>query len=135
MKPRTVLLFVASLLCATALVPTVLHAAQMSTLKHSPIVVDIDWFSECVAPSACPSNVQACNSPTLRCSYCSTARTSGECNRGALSSCAESSGPAGSCGSAVSGTCLNGPCEPLDGTVPGISCMVTSCNDTNNVSW
>jgi hypothetical protein len=135
MKPGTVLLFIASLLCATALTPTVLNAAQMSTLKQSPIVVDIDWFSECVAASACPSNVQACNSPTLRCSYCSTARTSGECNRGALSSCAESSGPAGYCGSAVSGICGGGTCTPLAGTVPSISCLITSCNDTNAVSW
>lgn len=135
MKPGTLLLFVASILCATALTPTVLQAAQLATLKKPAILVDLDWFSECVAASACPSRVQACASPTLRCSYCSTARTSGECNRGAWSSCAESSGPAGFCGSAVSGICSGGICTPLGGTVPSISCMITSCNDTTGVAW
>ena len=33
MKPGTVLLFVASILCATALTPTVLQAAQLATVK------------------------------------------------------------------------------------------------------
>ena len=129
MKPRTVLLFVASLLCATALVPTVLHAAQMSTLKQSTSVspVDVYWFSECIAASACPTAEQACNSPTLNCTYCTNGRQSGECSRFAWSSCAESSGPALYCGVAVSGTCVDEECMSLDGTAPGIKCLFTGC--------
>ncbi len=139
MKPGTVLLFVASLLGATALAPAVLQAAQddysIAQNKMTPIVVDVDWFSECVAASACPSAAQACASPSNQCTYCSTARTSGECHRGAWSSCAEASGPAGYCGSAVSGICVSGACSPLGGTTPSIPCLITSCNDTNGASW
>jgi hypothetical protein len=129
MKLGTVLLFIASLLCATALTPTVLNAAQMSTLKQSTSVspVDVYWFSECVAASACPSAEEACNSPMLNCTYCTTPRSSGECNRGAWSSCAEGSGPAGYCGVAVSGTCVDEECMSLDGTAPGIKCLFTGC--------
>jgi hypothetical protein len=130
MKPGTVLLFIASLLCATALTPTVLNAAQMTTLEQpgggvSP--VDVYWWSECVAASACPSAQEACNSPMLNCTYCTTPRSSGECNRGNWSSCAEGSGPPAYCGVAVSGTCVNGECMSLDGTAPSIKCWFADC--------
>jgi hypothetical protein len=130
MKLGTVLLFIASLLCATALTPTVLNAAQMSTLKQSGggvSPVDVDWWSKCIAASACPTAEEACNSPTLNCTYCTNGRQSGECSRFAWSSCAESSGPAGYCGSAVSGTCVDEECMSLNGTAPGIKCLFTGC--------